>query len=223
GSPLFTGDAGSGESDIRKWIIENDWLDCIVALPKDMFYNTGINTYIWFLTNNKQKHRKGKVQLINAVEYCRSNKKSLGNKRNEITENHISKILDLYNKFEATKDCKIFNNDYFGFYQLVVEQPLYDNKGKKLLDKNKKPKPDSKKRDKENVPLNADIDKYFKNEVLSHIPDAWIDFDKTRIGYEINFTKYFYQYKNLRDASDVKSEIVTLESEITDLLNELLN
>lgn len=223
GSPLFTGDAGSGESDIRKWIIENDWLECIVALPKDMFYNTGINTYIWFLTNKKQAHRKGKVQLINAVDYCRSNKKSLGNKRNEITDNHIADILKLYTNFETVKDCKIFNNDDFGFYQLTVEQPLYGAKGKVQLDKNKAPKPDSKKRDKENVPLTADIEKYFENEVLPHVPDAWIDFDKTRIGYEINFTKYFYEYKGLRAAAEVKTEIVTLENEIATLLNELLN
>lgn len=223
GSPLFTGDAGSGESDIRKWIIENDWLECIVALPKDMFYNTGINTYIWFLTNKKQAHRKGKVQMINAVDYCRSNKKSLGNKRNEITDNHIAEILKLYTNFETTKDCKIFNNDDFGFYQLIVEQPLYDAKGKIQLDKNKTPKPDSKKRDKENVPLTADIEKYFENEVVPHVPDAWIDFDKTRIGYEINFTKYFYEYKGLRAAADVKTEIVTLEDEIASLLTELLN
>ena len=223
GSPLFTGDAGSGESDIRKWIIENDWLESIVALPKDMFYNTGINTYIWFLTNKKQKHRKGKVQLINAVDYCRSNKKSLGNKRNEITDNHIAAIEQLYTNFETTKDCKIFNNDDFGFYQLTVEQPLYDAKGKTQLDKNKAPKPDSKKRDKENVPLTADIEKYFEKEVKPHVPDAWIDFDKTRIGYEINFTKYFYEYKGLRAAAEVKTEIVTLENEIASLLNELLN
>ena len=223
GSPLFTGDAGSGESDIRKWIIENDWLECIVALPKDMFYNTGINTYIWFLTNKKQAHRKGKVQMINAVDYCRSNKKSLGNKRNEITDNHIAKIEALYTNFETSKDCKIFNNEDFGFYQLTVEQPLYDEKGKKLKDKNKNLKPDSKKRDKENVPLTADIEKYFENEVLPHVPDAWIDFDKTRIGYEINFTKYFYEYKGLRAAADVKTEIVTLENEIATLLTELLN
>lgn len=223
GSPLFTGDAGSGESNIRKWIIENDWLECIVALPKDMFYNTGINTYIWFLTNKKQMHRKGKVQLINAVDFCRSNKKSLGNKRNEITENHIADILKLYSNFESTKESKIFNNEDFGYFQLTVEQPLYDAKGKIQLDKNKAPKPDSKKRDKENVPLTADIEKYFEDEVLPHVPDAWIDFDKTRIGYEINFTKYFYEYKGLRAATEVKKEIVSLETEITILLNELLN
>ena len=188
-----------------------------------MFYNTGINTYIWFLTNKKEKQRKGKVQLINAVDYCRSNKKSLGNKRNEITAEHISDILKLYTDFKETKHSKIFDNEHFGYFQLTVEQPMYDEKGKKVLDKNKNPKPDSKKRDKENVPLTADIEKYFETEVLPHVPDAWIDFDKTRIGYEINFTKYFYEYKGLRPATEVKQEIVSLETEIASLLNELLN
>lgn len=223
GSPLFTGDAGSGESDIRKWIIENDWLDCIVALPKDLFYNTGINTYIWFLTNNKQNDRRGKVQLINAVNFCRPNKKSLGNKRNEITDDHIQDILDIYTNFSNSENCKVFNNSDFGYFQFTVEQPLYNEKGKPILDKNKKKKADSKKRDKENVPLNVDIDRYFEDEVLSHIPDAWIDFTKTRIGYEINFTKYFYEYKQVRESHEILSEINELEKSIEVLLKELLN
>jgi type I restriction enzyme M protein len=238
GSPLFTGDAGSGESDIRKWIIENDWLECIVALPNDMFYNTGINTYIWFLTNKKAAHRKGKVQLINgnATEadgvnrngkdqtkhiFARSNKKSLGNKRNEITNEHIASLLALYTNFEENQYCKIFNNEDFGFYQLTVEQPERDANGKIKMAKGA-PKPDSKKRDKENVPLTADIETYFEKEVLPHAPDAWIDFDKTRIGYEINFTKYFYEYKALQPASEIKAEIVDLEKDIASLLNDLL-
>lgn len=237
GSPLFTGDAGSGESDIRKWIIENDWLECIVALPKDLFYNTGINTYIWFLTNKKAPNRKGKVQLINgnASEvtgvngkgkeqtdhiFARSNKKSLGNKRNELTQAHIDELLKIYTNFEENKYCKIFNNDDFGFYQLTIDQPLYKN-GKMVMQKGN-PKPDSKKRDKENVPLTDDIETYFTNEVLPHVPDAWIDYDKTRIGYEINFTKYFYEYKGLQPAAEIKAEIVTLEKDITSLLNDLL-
>jgi type I restriction enzyme M protein len=223
GSPLFTGDAGSGESDIRKWIIENDWLDCIVALPKDLFYNTGINTYIWFLTNNKQNDRRGKVQLINAVNFCRPNKKSLGNKRNEITDDHIKDILDIYTSFINSENCKVFDNNDFGYFQFTVEQPLYNEKGKPILDKNKKKKADSKKRDKENVPLNVDIDRYFEDEVLSHIPDAWIDFTKTRIGYEINFTKYFYEYKQVRESQEILSEINELEKNIEVLLKELLN
>ncbi|MCL5127303.1 class I SAM-dependent DNA methyltransferase [Algibacter sp. L4_22] len=237
GSPLFTGDAGSGESDIRKWIIENDWLECIVALPKDLFYNTGINTYIWFLTNKKAENRKGKVQLINGNAskiigtnakgkeesehiFARSNKKSLGNKRNELTETHIEALLDLYTNFKETEHCKIYNNDDFGFYQLTIEQPLYKD-GKMVMTKGN-PKPDSKKRDKENVPLTDDIETYFSNEVLPHVPDAWIDYDKTRIGYEINFTKYFYEYKGLQPAAKIKAEIVELEKDITTLLNDLL-
>ena len=238
GSPLFTGDAGSGESDIRKWIIENDWLECIVALPNDMFYNTGINTYIWFLTNKKEAHRKGKVQLINGNAtvsdgvnakgkeetkevFARSNKKSLGNKRNEITEEHIAELLALYTNFEENKHSKIYNNDDFGYYQLTIEQPLLDENGTPKLSKGK-PKPDSKKRDKENVPLTADIESYFEKEVLPHVPDAWIDYDKTRIGYEINFTKYFYEYQGLQPASEIKAEIVDLEKDISSLLKDLL-
>jgi type I restriction enzyme M protein len=237
GSPLFTGDAGSGESDIRKWIIENDWLECIIALPKDLFYNTGINTYIWFLTNKKTENRKGKVQLINGNAskvtgtnakgkkvtdhiFARSNKKSLGNKRNELTQAHIEHLLSLYTNFEETEHCKIYNNNDFGYYQLTIEQPLY-KEGEMVMSKGN-PKPDSKKRDKENVPLTDDIETYFSNEVLPHVPEAWIDYDKIRIGYEINFTKYFYEYKGLQPAVEIKAEIVDLKKDITKLLNELL-
>ena len=231
GSPLFTGDAGSGESDIRKWIISNDMLDCIIALPKDLFYNTGINTYIWFLTNNKPKHRKGKVQLINAnvpedkanniTGFCRPEKRSLGNKRNKIETFHIQELVKIYTTFEEGPYCKIYENDDFGYYQITVEQPEYDAKGKMAYAKGS-PKADSKKRDKENIPLNKDIEAYFEKEVLPHVPDAWIDYDKTRIGYEINFTKYFYEYKGLRPSAEIKEEIVDLEKEIAELLNELL-
>lgn len=237
GSPLFTGDAGSGESDIRRWIIENDWLECIVALPKDMFYNTGINTYLWFLTNKKQAHRRGKVQLINgnATEttevngkeetknvFSRSNRKSLGNKRNELTQEHIYALLELYQNFEENQYSKIFNNDHFGYYQLTVEQPLKNKKGDVQKDSKGNPKPDTKKRDKENVPLTADVETYFEKEIKPHVPDAWIHFERTRIGYEINFTKYFYEYKGLRPAAEIKAEIVDLEKDIAGLLNDLL-
>lgn len=231
GSPLFTGDAGSGESDIRRWIIENDWLDCIVALPKDLFYNTGINTYIWFLTNKKEDRRKGKVQLINAnvmedkeagiTGFCRSNKKSLGNKRNEITDNHIASILELYGNFEEGQYSKIFDNEDFGYYQLTIEQPEYDDNGNRVM-KGGEPKADSKKRDKENVPLKEDVETYFNTQVLPHVPEAWIDFDKTRIGYEINFTNYFYEYKGLRSSNDIKTDIKMLDTEISSMLTQLL-
>ena len=240
GSPLFTGSAGSGESDIRRWIIENDWLECIVALPKDLFYNTGINTYIWFLTNNKAPHRKGKVQLINGDAkkiikvdgngkdkeqqlFCQPNKKSLGNKRNEITTAHIVQLLELYQNFEENEHSKIFDNDYFGYYQLTVEQPQVDKKGKIVLDRSGNPKPDSKKRDTESVQLTEDVETYFENEVKPHVPNAWIDYDKTRIGYEINFTKYFYNYTPLRPAKEIKTEIVELENDIANLLKDLIS
>lgn len=238
GSPLFTGNAGGGESEIRKWIISNDWLDCIIALPKDLFYNTGINTYLWFLNNKKPKHRRGKVQLINAnvtedkangVEgFCRPEKRSLGNKRNKIESFHIESLVELYTQFQEGKYSKIFNNEDFGYYQITVEQPEYDENGKPVLDKKGNVKPDSKKRDKENIPLSEDIETYFNNEVLPHVPDAWIDFDKTRIGYEINFTKYFYEYQALRSSAEIKAAIETLEfgdkdqKGITELLKELL-
>ena len=226
GSPLFTGSAGSGESDIRKWIISSDLLDCIIALPKDLFYNTGINTYIWFLNNKKPANRKGKVQLINAnisedksngVEgFCRPEKRSLGNKRNKIESFHIEKLVEIYTQFEENQYSKIYNNDDFGFYQITIEQPEYDAKGKPVKDKKGGFKPDSKKRDKENIPLTDDIEEYFNNEVLPHVPDAWIDYDKTRIGYEINFTKYYYEYKTLRPSSEIKAEIEALENGKTD-------
>ena len=278
GSPLFTGSAGSGESEIRRWIIENDWLECIVALPKDLFYNTGITTYIWFLTNKKDENRKGKIQLIdgNASEmktvngkekpdylFCQPNKKSLGNKRNEIKSEHIEQLLDLYTNFKESEHSKIFDNEHFGYYQLAVEQPVLDTieindlkkqfscfKNARLQNKSisqlqsliediehfendaamgvtygvsavnsdgttsnnekeavfaeevykeqkaklsnndikelkvflkKARKPDTKKRDTESVPLSENVEQYFKNEVLPHVPNAWIDYDKTRI------------------------------------------
>ena len=231
GSPLFTGDAGSGESEIRKWIITNDWLECIIALPKDLFYNTGINTYIWFLNNNKPKKRKGKVQLINAnvpedkdadIEgFCRPEKRSMGNKRNKIEDFHIDKIVKLYSKFEESKYSKIYDNEYFGYYKVIVEQPLLDEKGKAVSNTKGELKPDSKKRDKETIPLSEDIETYFDREVKPHVPDAWIDFDKTRIGYDINFTKYFYEYEQLRASKEIKKEVGNLEVEITNLLEQL--
>ena len=147
----------------------------------------------------------------------------MGNKRNEITTEHIGQLLDLYTSFQESEHSKIFDNKYFGYYQLTVEQPLRDSKGKMTLDRSGNPKPDSKKRDNESVPLNEDVEQYFENEVRPHVPDAWIDYDKTRIGYELNFTKYFYEYKPLRAASEVKSEIVKLESSITDLLKDLIS
>ncbi|WP_299826008.1 class I SAM-dependent DNA methyltransferase [uncultured Pontibacter sp.] len=222
GSPLFTGDAGSGESEIRKWIISNDWLDAIIALPSDIFYNTGIYTYIWVVTNKKQPHRKGKVQLINATDLYVPMKKSLNFKRKRISDDQIKEITRLYEAFEEGPQVKIFDNESFGYFQVTIEQPVRKN-GKVVLDKNGEPKADSKKRDTENIPLNENIEEYFVREVKPHVPDAWIDFSKTRIGYEINFTKYFYQYQKPDDSAKLKVEIQKLEESIVGLLEEILN
>ncbi len=221
GSPLFTGDAGSGESNIRKWIIENDWLEAIIALPTELFYNTGIATYIWIVSNRKPERRRGKVQLINAVDYYQKMRKSLGNKRNYITEEQIRELTAIYTRFEAGENCKIFDNDDFGYTKITVERPLIEN-GEIVRDKRGKPKPDTLLRDYEKVPLNEDVDKYFEREVKPHVPDAWMDRSKDKVGYEINFTKYFYEYKPLRALEEIKADIIALEGETEGLLSEIL-
>ena len=221
GSPLFTGDAGSGESNIRKWIIENDWLEAIIALPTELFYNTGIATYIWIVSNRKPERRSGKVQLINAVDYYQKMRKSLGNKRNYITDAQIREITAIYTQFEAGENGKIFDNDDFGYTKITVERPLIEN-GEIVRDKRGKPKPDTSLRDYEKVPLNEDIDKYFEREVKPHVPDAWMDRSKDKVGYEINFTKYFYEYKPLRSLEEIKADIMALEGETEGLLSEIM-
>jgi type I restriction enzyme M protein len=221
GSPLFTGDAGSGESEIRKWIIENDWLECIVALPDQLFFNTGISTYVWIVTNKKKEHRKGKVQLINATELHSSMKKSLGSKRKFMKDEQIDTILELYNSFEEGERSKIYDNTFFGYTKATIEQPLKEN-GVIVTDKSGNPKPDSKKRDYERIPLSEDIEAYFECEVAPHLPDAWINWDKNKTGYEINFTKYFYKYKPLRSVEEIKEDLLALERESEHLLREIL-
>ena len=251
GSPLFSGAAGSGESEIRKWIIENDWLDTIIALPDQLFYNTGISTYIWIVTNKKSAERKGKVQLINATgvkdeELMKEGKldhnrfwqkmdKSLGNKRKKIVENGTEKgigfITQLYGNFEENEFSKIVPNDYFAYYRVTVEQPLIEE-GKVVKSKGK-PKPDSSLRDYENIPfLKTDqdgklvpqtIEEYFEREVKPHLPTAWIDETKTKIGYEINFTKYFYEFKPLRRLEDILKDIMELETQSEEIQKNLLS
>lgn len=213
GSPLFSGSPSTtkNESSIRQWIIENDLLEAIIALPNQLFYNTGICTYIWIISNHKPKNRKGKVQLINAEGYFKKMSKSLGNKRNELSEEHISQITKLYGNFKESEHCKLFDNADFGYSKVTVERPERDAKGKTKPDKNGKAKADSSLRDTENIPLKENIKKYMEREVLPHVPDAWIDESKTKVGYEINFTKYFYQYKPLRSLQDIKKEILALE------------
>lgn len=221
GSPLFTGNAGSGESEIRKWIITNDWLDALIALPNDLFYNTGINTYIWLLTNKKEAHRRGKVQLINAVDFWKPMKKSLGNKRKELSDEHIGQIVEIYESFQEGEYSKIFDNDFFGYWQITVERPELDENDEPVLNSKGMTKADSQKRDKENLPLTEDIESYFEREIKPHVPDAWVDYTKTKIGYEINFTKYFYKYKGLRPSSKIKKEILDLEKQMEGMLHEI--
>jgi len=221
GSPLFTGDAGSGESDIRKWIIENDWLEAIIALPSELFYNTGIATYIWLVANRKTKRRKEKVQLINAVSFFDKMRKSLGNKRNFITDDQIKQITKIYTDFKENEYCKIFDNADFGYTKVTVERPLIEN-GKIVKDKNGKPKSDTQLRDYEKIPLKQDINEYFEKEVKPHLPDAYMDRTKDKIGYEINMTKYFYKYTPLRALEEIKKDIIGLENETEGLLKEII-
>lgn len=222
GSPLFSGSAGSGESEIRKWIIENDMLEAVIGLPDQLFYNTGISTYIWVLTNRKSKKRKGKVQLINATSFYARMPKSLGNKRNEISPEFITEITKTYGDFKENEYCKIFNNQDFGYSRITVERPTLDEKGKPIIDKKGGFKADAELRDNENVPLTENIQEYFKREVLPHVADAWIDESKTKVGYEINFTKFFYKYQRLRSLSEIKADILKLEKETDGLLNEII-
>lgn len=222
GSPLFTGGAGSGESDIRKWIIENDMLEAIVAMPEQLFYNTGIFTYIFIVTNRKARARKGKIQLINAISFYNKMSRSLGNKRNEIGESHIGTITKIYGDFKENEFSKIFDNEDFGYWQITVERPLKDGSGNIVKDSKGKPKPDADLRDSERVPLKEDIKTYFEREVLPHVPDAWIDESKTKKGYEINFTKYFYKYKPLRSLAEIRADILVLEKETDGLLRKAI-
>jgi type I restriction enzyme M protein len=251
GSPLFTGSAGSGESNIRQWIIENDWLEAIVALPDQLFYNTGISTYVWIVTNKKSEERKGKIQLINATgaedeelvkegkldknRFWEKMERSLGNKRKRISENGedhgIRFITKMYGDFEENDFCKIYPNEFFGYWRVTVEQPL-KKEGEIVKDKKGNIKSDTNLRDYENIPFlrkdaNGDlvpqaIDEYFEREVKPHVPDAWIDESKTKTGYEINFTKYFYKFKPLRPLADIKADIMALEEKTLELEKKVL-
>ena len=222
GSPLFTGDSGSGESEIRKWIIENDWLESVVSLPDQLFFNTGISTYIWIVTNKKNPKRKGKVQLIDGSSFYKSMKKSLGSKRKFIDDSQREQLLQTYQNFEENEHSKIYDNKFFGYTKITIEQPKIEN-GEIVRDKKGNPKPDSKLRDYERVPLSEDIEQYFSREVEPHLPNSWIDFDKSKEGYEINFTKYFYKYKPLRSSEEITRDLLELDKESENLLNQIMN
>ncbi|MCD4746908.1 MAG: type I restriction-modification system subunit M [Bacteroidales bacterium] len=263
GSPLFTGQAGSGESNIRKWIIENDWLETIIAMPDQLFYNTGISTYVWIINNRKSAERKGKIQLINATgtkddeligegkrnlnRFYEKMTKSLGNKRKKIAENGEKKgiefITKLYGDFEENEFVKIYPNEFFGYWRVTVEQPLKDENGKTEKNSKGQPKPDTILRDYENIPflrsvqthgrasqrenraslVPQTIEEYFVSEVKPHLPKAWIDESKTKIGYEINFTKYFYEFKPLRSLEEIRADILKLEQQTIELEKNILD
>ena len=318
-SPLFTGSAGSGESEIRKWIIENDWLEAIIAMPDQLFYNTGISTYVWVITNRKATERKGKIQLIDGTSFYQKMRKSLGNKRHELAADHIAEISRIYGAFEEGNYSKIFDNEDFGYYRIKVERPLRQNfhvaperierlwdetkfanlatsrkkdpekrqeaieegqqRQKEIIqvleampktvfrnrkeftkalertredlgisklyvsekraiwsalaeadeeadivhDTQKRPIPDSDLRDYENIPLKEEIQEYFEREVKPYVPDAWIDEDYTRVGYEIPFTRHFYEYEPPRPLAEIEAEILALEDEIQGMLREVVS
>ena len=252
GSPLFTGQAGNGESNIRQWIIENDWLEAIIALPDQLFYNTGISTYIWILNNHKSEQRKGKIQLINATgakddelikageqnfnRFWEKMPRSLGNKRKQIPENGNDKgigfITRLYGDFKENEFVKILPNAFFAYWRVTVEQPLTDENGNDITTRDGNPKPAPKLRDYENIPfllkdkegklVPQTIEAYVEREVKPHLPKAWIDESKIKTGYEINFTKYFYEFKPLRSLAEIKADILALEASSLELEKTVL-
>ena len=232
GSPLFSGDAGSGPSNIRQYILENDWLDCIIQLSTDMFMNTGISTYIWVLSKDKPAHRAGKVQLIDASHCFEPRRKSIGTKRNDITDVCRELIVTAYGEFANGKvygdkngiycESKVFESVEFGYNKIVVERPQRDEAGNVIM-KRGKPVPDTSLRDTENVPLVQDIDAYFAREVLPYAPDAWIDHSKTKVGYEIPMTRYFYEYQAPEAVEDIVARITALEQDISAGLAELFH
>ena len=235
GSPLFTGGAGSGESEIRRYVLENDLLEAIVGLPTDMFYNTGIATYVWILSNRKPAARKGKVQLIDASGMWQKMRKSLGSKRKELSDAHIDRITRLFGHFQEASDhdadgsarpiSRIFDNEDFGYHSITVERPLRDQDGNVVLgQKGKqkgKPQPDSSLRDTENVPYKDDVAEYFKREVLPHAPDAWIDPEKTRVGYEIPFNRHFYVFKPPRPLAEIDADLKASTDRILEMIKGL--
>lgn len=234
GSSLFTGDAGSGQSEIRRYLIENDWLDAIIQLPNDSFYNTGIATYIWMITKDKPEERLGKVQLIDASQAYQSRRKNIGLKRVDITEacrNLIDRAYGEYltkdytGKSESANDIvvksKVLDATSFGYNKITIMTPLYDEDGEVVTNAKGQPKPDKTKTDTENVPLDQDIETYFDREVKPYNPTAWIDEKKTKVGYEIPFTRIFYKFEEPKKSEDIATEIRNIEKNIMESLNKL--
>ena len=223
GSPLFSGDAGSGESEIRRYVLENHLLEAIVALPDQMFYNTGIYTYIWILSKKPNARRNHKIQLIDATSfYVPQTPKSLGNKRKFIDNDSIEKIVSAYTAFEENEISKLFDASDFGYTKVTIECPLYDEKGDKVV-KRGVVQVDSSRRDTETIPLKTDIDEYIKTEVLPYVPDAFADRSKDKIGYEIPLTRYFYKYTPPRKSDEILAEIAKNEASVQETLKAVLN
>ena len=222
GSALFSGNAGGGESAIREYVIMNDWLEAIIQLPTDLFYNTGISTYIWIITKNKAKERQGKVQLLDASKAFAKRRKNIGNKRVDIKKAQRELIVQAYGEFankiytedDSIVESKIFDNDFFGYQKVVVETPLYDESGNIIRKKNGKPEPDTSKRDTEDIPLTEDIDTYINREVLPFNPDVWVDKSKTKIGFEVPFTRLLYKYQAPESSEVIAKRIKALEEKI---------
>jgi type I restriction enzyme M protein len=230
GSPLFTGGAGSGESEIRRYVLENDLVEAIIGLPTDMFYNTGISTYVWIVSNRKPAARKGKVQLIDASGFWQKMRKSLGSKRKELSPDHIEDITQIFGQLKKVTRAgvpisRIFKNEDFGYRTITVERPERDAKGKVVLGTKGKgkgqPVPDANLRDTENVPLSEDVETYFKREVLPHAPDAWIDHEKTKVGYEIPFNRHFYVFKPPRPLAEIDAELKGVTDRILTMIKGL--
>ena len=229
GSPMFTGDAGSGESEIRRWIIENDWLECIIALPDKLFFNTSIATYIWILTNRKLERRRGKIQLINGASFFDSMKRNLGAKSVFISESHIERLVEIYTDFEECEHSKIYPNEFFGYTKVIIERPLVEKREirgeeKEVVVKDKKrvPKPDPALREDERIPFAEDIGDYFQREIKPHLPESWMDRKKDKVGYEINFNRYFYRHTPLRSPQEIADEMRALEEQNEGLLRDVL-
>jgi len=230
GSPLFTGGAGSGESEIRRYVLENDLVEAIIGLPTDMFYNTGISTYVWIVSNRKPAARKGTVQLVDASSFWQKMRKSLGSKRKELSPEHIEDITRLFGEFqEVNRDgvpiSRIFKNEDFGYRTITVERPERDEKGQIVLGTKGKakgnPVPNEDPRATENVPLHQDVDSYFAREVLPHAPDAWIDHDKTKVGYEIPFNRHFYVFKPPRPLGEIDADLKVVTDRILTMIGDL--
>ncbi len=230
GSPLFTGAAESGPSEIRRWLLENDLVDAIVALPTNMFYNTGIATYVWILDNTKSADRIGTVQLIDGTSFYSKMRKNLGQKSRELSKHNCDDILKLYAEHLEGEHSKIFPTETFGYWTITVERPLLDEKGEIVRDRKGNAKPDAKLRDAENVPFtyggntegqtarDSVVQSYFDTEVAPHVPNAWVDLAKTKVGYEIPFTRHFYTYVPPRPLEEIDADLNQLVAEIMELL-----